>query len=205
MAVSFGPIASGLPPGLVDKLVQLERKPIIKLEQRKAKVQEKMKLLQELKGHVSSIDDFTKKLGKMSHFRELTTASDEPKILTATADKEIAKPGQFDIEVIQLARKPSAISNGFPDQDETQVGVGFFSFELPNGEEKEVYVGPDNNTLTQLARLINIENIGVTAQVIECALIGNMNDRNLPGFQTRQHPGKAVLKTSIYSVSLQRT
>ena len=86
---------------------------------------------------------------------------------TATVDKNVANPGNYQIEVMQLAQKSSAISNGVEDKDKTNIGVGYLQYELPNGEEKEVYIDSDSATLTGLARLINgdTEN-GMNANVV---------------------------------------
>ena len=39
----------------------------------------------------------------------------------------------------RLARKASAITNGFPDLDETKAGVGYIRFVTKEGEEKEMF------------------------------------------------------------------
>jgi flagellar hook-associated protein 2 len=72
-------------------------------------------------------------------FRELTVDVDSDAI-SATVDKNLAEPGNYKVEVMQLAQKSSAISNGVEDPDETYLGVGYIQYELPNGEEKEVYI-----------------------------------------------------------------
>src|SRR5690606_31926832 len=70
-------------------------------------------------------------------------------------DKNLAETGAYQIEVVQLAGRSSMMSNGFPDPDESQVGVGYFSYELPNGEVKEVYISEEDSTLNGIANLIN--------------------------------------------------
>jgi flagellar hook-associated protein 2 len=56
---------------------------------------------------------------------------------------------------MQLAGQSSMMSNGFENPDEVQVGAGYFSYTLPSGENKEVYIDPDNSTLQGIAQTIN--------------------------------------------------
>ena len=50
-----------------------------------------------------------------------------------------APKGTWNVEVESLAQKASAVTNGFPDKDKTQIGTGYFKFQYPDGE-KEVYI-----------------------------------------------------------------
>ncbi len=87
--------------------------------------------------------------------------------ITANVDKNIAEPGSYQIEVMQLAQKSSAMSNGVEDPDETYIGVGYIQYELPNGEEKEVYVDHDSSSLKGIAKLINADTEnGMRANVV---------------------------------------
>ena len=63
------------------------------------------------------------------------------------------------------------MTNGFPDKDKTQLGVGYFRFSTPDGT-KEVYINGSNNTLEAAAKTISQAGIGVKASVI--------NDRSDP-------------------------
>ena len=63
------------------------------------------------------------------------------------------------------------MTNGFPDKDKTELGVGYFRFQTVNGE-KEVYINDKNNTLEGAARAINGAGVGVKANVL--------NDRSNP-------------------------
>jgi flagellar hook-associated protein 2 len=79
--------------------------------------------------------------------------------------------GNWNVEVIELAQKAAAITNGFPDKDKTQIGVGYFRFETPNGS-KDIYINGENNTLEGAANAINRSGIGVKASIF--------NDRSDP-------------------------
>ncbi len=83
-----------------------------------------------------------------------------------SVDKEKAAPGTYDIEVLNTANTNSIMTYGFPDRDQTRVGIGYISFETPEGESREIYINSDNNTLDGVASAINASRSGVTAQVI---------------------------------------
>jgi flagellar hook-associated protein 2 len=91
---------------------------------------------------------------------------DNPNI-GVTTDKNVADPGKYNLEVIQLAGKSSAISNGVEDKDKTYIGVGYIKAVLPNGESKEIYVDEEHSSLTGIAKLINSDqSLGLKANVV---------------------------------------
>lgn len=155
MAISLGSLASGLPKDLVQRLVEAEREPIRQLETRKQHEESKLKLAQELSGKVSGIAANLKDLTRYRSFRDLMAISGRPELMDITVDKNQAEPGSYQVEVIQMAGRSSMLSNPFPDPNETQAGAGYFSYTMPNGEEKEVYIDPDSSTLEGIAKLIN--------------------------------------------------
>jgi flagellar hook-associated protein 2 len=154
-AISLGPIASGLPKDLVQRLVEAEREPIRRLEARKQNEEAKLELAQDLSNRVGDISSTIKDLTRYRSFRDLMAVNARPEIMDVTVDKNTAEPGDYQIEVVQMAGRSSMMSNGFRDPDETEIGAGYFSYRLPTGEVKEVYVDHDNSTLNGLARLIN--------------------------------------------------
>ncbi len=153
----MGSIASGLPKDLVQRLVDAEREPIRKLESRKKDEENKLKLVQDLSSKVNDISSTLKDLTRFRSFRDLMAVNGRPELLDVSVDKNTAEPGSYQIEVMQLAGQSSMMSNGFEDPDDTQIGAGYFSYELPNGETKEVYIDPDNSTLNGIAKAINNE------------------------------------------------
>ncbi len=167
-AISLGPIASGLPRDLVDKLVDAEREPIRQLEARKQNEEAKLKLAQDLSSKVTDISAGIKDLTRYRSFRDLMAVNGRPEIMDVTVDKNTAEPGTYQIEVKQLAGRSSMLSNGFEDPDNTQVGAGYFSYTLPSGDTKEVYIDPDNSTLNGIAKTINSQkDLNLNAIVVD--------------------------------------
>jgi flagellar hook-associated protein 2 len=166
LGISFGSINSGLPKDIVQQIIAAEKIPVQKLQARKAKIENKQTLLNDLTTRVENLKGSILGSKTERSFRELTVDVDSDAI-SATVDKNLAEPGNYKVEVMQLAQKSSAISNGVEDPDETYLGVGYIQYELPNGEEKEVYIDAANSSLNGIAKLINKDqDNGMTATVV---------------------------------------
>lgn len=97
--------------------------------------------------------------------------SGDPNVIQGAVDPNSAINGNWNIEVEDLAQKAAAITNGFPDKNKTQVGVGYFRFDTTDGK-KEVYINGNNNTLEGVMSAINAAGVGVKASIF--------NDRSDP-------------------------
>lgn len=157
MGISFGSINTGLPKDIVQQIMNAEKLPLKKLEQRKEKIESKKELLTDLTKRVENMRGkiFANKSERSFRELQINVSGDQ---LTATVDKNLASPGTYQLEVLQLAQKSSAISNGVEDKDKTYLGVGYIQYELPNGETKSVYVDSEHSSLTGIAKLINSDN-----------------------------------------------
>lgn len=165
MAIQFGSINTGLPPNIVDQLIEAERIPIKNIEVQKSKTEAKLKLVEDL---TTKVTDIRKTLGELAStrgFSDIKLVSGDPNIINGTVDPESFQPGSWSVEVVELARKAAAVTNGFPDKDKTTIGVGYFRFKTPDGD-KDVYINASNNTLQGAATAINAANVGVRASVI---------------------------------------
>lgn len=154
LGISFGSINSGLPKDIVQQIVAAEKIPLEQMTARKGKIENKKALLGDLTQRVESLrgDIYASKSARS--FREFAVnVSDD--WAAVSVDKNLAEPGAYQLEILQLAQKSSAISNGVEDKDETYLGVGYLQYELPNGDSKEVYIDSDNSSLTGVAKLIN--------------------------------------------------
>lgn len=166
MGISFGSINSGLPKDIVQQIVAAEKIPIQQMEARKGKLASKQSLVKDLTQRVEAIRGNIYANKSSRSFRELKVNVSGENI-AAKVDKNLAEPGTYQIEVVQLAQKSSAISNGVEDKDETYLGVGYLQYELPNGDIKEVYIDEDSSSLTGIAKLINKDsNNGMHATVV---------------------------------------
>jgi len=146
--------------------VEIEKMPIKKQEEKKVKVQAKLDLVEDLDKKLKEILGTLGQLTNTKGFSDVQVVSGDPNVITGTADPAASVNGNWNIEVMELANKPSALSNGFPDKNETKLGVGYFKFETPEGT-KEVYINGDNSTLEGAARAINNAGYGVQATVVK--------------------------------------
>lgn len=168
MPVSFDGI-SNLSPDFqkaFQTAITMERRPIQQLETRKEGIQQKVQVMDELVGKVEGLRKLLPTMNSPVAIRELALNTDDPKVITGTADKSLAEPGKHSLEVIQLASSASALSNGFTDKDETRIGTGYLVFETVSGEEKEVFIDYENSTLEAIATTINKAHTGMRAAVI---------------------------------------
>ncbi|MAZ48804.1 MAG: hypothetical protein CME65_09580 [Halobacteriovoraceae bacterium] len=166
MGIAFGSINSGLPKDIVKQIVEAEKLPLKKMEVRKGKIENKKALLNDLWERVKKLEGSVYANKGARSFREFNVNISGDGI-AASVDKNVAEPGTYQIEVLQLAQKSSAISNGVEDKDKTYVGVGYLQYELPDGTSKEIYIDEDHATLEGIAKLINKDsNNGMHANVV---------------------------------------
>ncbi len=158
-------LASGLPPNLVDQVIEAERMPVKVMQDKKTVIEDKVKLVTDLETKVSDINKNLAAVVGVKGFVDKKFNSGFPDIVAGTIDPEIAESGEWNLEVMQLAGKPSVVTNGFPDKDKTTMGVGYIKFDTADGE-KEVYIKEENSTLEKLAASINEANVGVRATVV---------------------------------------
>ena len=159
-------LASGLPPNLVDQVIEAERMPVKQMQDKKAKIEDKVKLIGDLETKINDISKNLSSIMGRKGFVDKKFNSGFPDLINGTLDPEVAEPGEWTVEVVQLATKPSVSSNGFPDKNETKVGTGYIRFIAADGEEKEVYINEEDSTLEKIADRINNSNTGVRATVV---------------------------------------
>jgi flagellar hook-associated protein 2 len=164
--ITLGGMGSGLPPNIVDQLMDAERIPVKKMEAQKGKQENRLKLVTELETKLNGITGSIGALASTHGFTDMKLNSGDANIIGGTVDPNQAMTGNWNIEVEELAQKAAALTNGFPDKDKTQIGVGYFRFNTPDGT-KEVYINGDNNTLQGAANAINRSGLGVKATVID--------------------------------------
>ncbi|MEY2988512.1 MAG: hypothetical protein RJB13_2033 [Pseudomonadota bacterium] len=171
---------SGIDPGLVNKLIELERQPIKQLETRKKVVEDDRKSFREFTQLVSTLGQSLNSLRNPSDFRKLKAESSNPDLLDGTVDNS-AVPGSYELEVRHLAKTQKLLAEGFPDKDSTPVGFGYMTIELDDGNTFDVDIDPDASTLQDVARSINEANAGCKAVIINTK--ENLEDPDADSFR----------------------
>jgi flagellar hook-associated protein 2 len=169
--ISFGGINTGLPPNIVEQLMEAERIPIKNMEGQKSKSEAQMKLVDELQTKVGDIRKNLSELSNTRGFSDIKLISGDQNVLQGTVDPNGYQAGSWNVEVVSLAQKAGAITNGFADKDRTEIGVGYIRFKTPDGD-KDVYINAENNTLDGVMKTVNAAHVGVRVSII--------NDRKSP-------------------------
>ncbi len=154
MGISFGSINTGLPKDIVQQIIAAEKIPIKKMEARKSNFTAREKLVNDLAGLLEDLKNETINSRDENTFRELKVNTNDD-VVGVAFDKTFTNPGNYQLEVVQLARKSSAMTSGFSSKDDAYIGVGFIEYTLPSGETKSIYVDSDNATLSGITKLIN--------------------------------------------------
>lgn len=169
MALEVPDLPSGNPQlqRALNKIARVEEENLAKVDQKIAKVDNKLKLVKDLKQKFTEVRDAVNPFRKVADFRELIGVSSNPQIVSTSAiNKDLAQPGTYKFEVLELASSASLMTTGVEDKDKTELGVGYISFETPDGETHDLYVNSGNNTLEGIARTINTSGLGLRASVV---------------------------------------
>ncbi len=186
---------SGIDPTMVDKLIEVERQPIKRVEERKKQVEEDKKSYQELAGLVSTLGTSLNGLRNRSDFVKLKVESSHPDIIDGTVD-QAAVPGSYEVEVRQLAKTHKLLAEAFPDKDDTPVGFGYMTIELDDGSSFDIDIDPSQSTLQDVVRQINGAGAGVKAMVINTK--ENLNDPDLDSFRLLVISEKSGKQARVY-------
>lgn len=166
MSISFGSINTGLPKDIVQRLIQAEKIPVQKMEERKSKMMEKGSLVDQLSQLVEKMKISVDANNSTRSLKEIAVETKED-FVDVQVDKNIVIPGTHQIEIISLAQSASAMTNGFSDPNESYIGVGYIKYDLPNGEQQEVYISEGDSNLNGIAKKINQSGNGnITATVV---------------------------------------
>ena len=154
MAIALGSLNTGLPKDIVQQIIAAEKIPVQNMEARKEQFQDKLELLDKLMGLVGELRAELAEKQLRKSFIELK--ADFPQdLVNVSVDQNVAQSMSHQLEVIQLARQSSVVSSGFKHPEESYLGVGFFSYQLADGREREIYVDSEHGTPRGVAELIN--------------------------------------------------
>ncbi len=168
MGLRFDPVGGGQFKQAVQQLIEAESQPIKTLEKRKAKEDTRLKLFHEFKTKFAGLEKAISEVATFRKFRELKADLGEGTgMISVTLDKDVAEPGQYNLEVDELAARTSVISNGFENADENLLGIGFITLNSQSGETTNIYIDDKNSSLRGISSQINQQtNSPVRASVI---------------------------------------
>ncbi|MFW5443923.1 MAG: flagellar filament capping protein FliD [Methylococcaceae bacterium] len=175
-SISTAGIGSGIDiPGLVGNLIEAERAPAEKrFDKQEVDLQAKLSAYGSLKSALSSFQGSLSGLKFASTFNDVTTESSDEDVVTASGSS-IAKPGNYALEVTNIAQAHSMSSKSFTEST-SPVGTGSLTFEfghfdgafVSNSDKasKTVTIDSDDNSLQGIRDAVNAADIGVTASLV---------------------------------------
>ena len=169
---SIGGIASGLDTNeIVSQLMQLERQPITRIEQRKQDLQKTRDAWGQLNTRLSSLRTATDQLRREDRFRDLTSvASSDPDAVAVTRGSRAVDHAQLSFTVEQLATRMQRSSADRFDGRDAQLGDRTLSITGADGVTHDLTAElGDDATLADLVSAINGADIGVRADALQVA------------------------------------
>jgi flagellar hook-associated protein 2 len=165
LPIRLGGLASGLPPNIVETIMAQERLPIQNMETKKGNINAKLDLVGDLETRLRKVGDSMKDIIGVGGFKDFSLDFSREGILSGAVDPSQAQTGSWSLEVLKMPKNAGRMTNGFPDRNRTQVGVGYLEFETPEGNH-EIYINDSNNTLEGIVRAVNDADIGIRANVV---------------------------------------
>lgn len=175
--VSSAGIGSGLDiEGIISQLMEIEKRPLTQLNNKKAEQQAQLSAFGSLKSVLSSFQDSVQELAKPTVFNGLKAALTDTTMATVSASSSAAA-GTHEIEVQSIAQSQKIKSEAFASTD-TTIGSGTLTiaFGTYNGDgtftantekaAKTITIDPAKSTLADIRDTINDANAGITASIV---------------------------------------
>ncbi len=163
MSISVGGLTSGLDTNsIIDQLLALQQKPILRLQQREADYQVELSAYGSLQSALTSLKSAVEDLDSVSDFTGFSATSGDTDLFTASAN-ENATAGSYNIAVQQLARAHKLKSVAFGDGE--SVGEGIIHLKVGSGDTVDITVSA-TDTIDDVAEAINHADAEVQAAVI---------------------------------------
>jgi flagellar hook-associated protein 2 len=163
--ISSPGIGSGLPvESIVTQLMELERRPLDRVESKQALVNAQISAYGSLKSKISSFQTAMEALSSISSFQIFQGSSSNESVFTASVDSD-AVAGDYAINVLQLAERDKFAFGPYAAAN-TSLGGGTLSFSVGD-ESFDVSVGA-NATLSDIRNAINAksDNTSISATLV---------------------------------------
>lgn len=196
--ISSPGIGSGMDiTGIVTKLSDLERQPLVQLKKQAGSLQSRLSVYGQVKSQMASLQDAAAKLSSSSAWSQTKVNSANNAAVTATATGN-AMPMKLDLEVVKLAKGQvssfatvavdQTLSHGSLEIQQGSWASGVFS---PNGGVPTIISIEDGqNSVSQIAAKINSSGSNVQAYVVQDAtgerlVLRSMNTGKDQGFNVK--------------------
>jgi len=164
--ITIDGLVSGLQTGdIIQKLMEMERLPIKRMEEKKKAYQEKITLLQGLGEKLSTLKLVVDNLRTSSLYRSRTATSSNENVLKATAQPG-APTGRYTLQVEQVALAHQLSSNAVSDPTGRVFGTGTITVQVGSGTPVTVNITDTNNSLEGIRNAINNTGLPLSATVV---------------------------------------
>lgn len=167
MTISVGGLISGLDTnGMIEQMLALQQRPIVKLQQREASYQVELSAYGSMQGTLSSLKSAMEGLDSVSDLTRFSAASGDTDLFTVSAD-ENATAGSYDVTVTQMAKVHKLTSGAFTETEAVDGGTNGGTIHLKIGDAAAVDISVSaTDTISDVAQAINDADAGVNAAVI---------------------------------------
>lgn len=165
-STSIDGLASGLnTTEIVNAIIQFERRNAILMEFDQAQRTNIISSYKALQAKLLAFNSQVNILTNPATFNKVDINVSDDTFLTASAAGKAAL-GNFDIQVLAVARNDQIASQGFDDASKSAFGTGTISITVGDGSQKTITIDSTNNSLIGIKTAINNAEIGVTATII---------------------------------------
>jgi flagellar hook-associated protein 2 len=166
MAISFGGLATGLDTSsLVEQLMQAERKPLTQMENDKSYFNSRLSALGQLEGKLVSFLSKIEELNSAEELQSKKATLSSKDFFSATTESN-AVPGNYQVEVVDLAQVQKSVSLGVTDKTASSFGLGTMTLTVGDNDPVDITIDASNNSLAGIMAAINEADAGVIASVI---------------------------------------
>jgi flagellar hook-associated protein 2 len=164
--ITGGGIGSGLDVnGIVEKLMEIERKPLATFDAKQNTYQTKLSAFSIVKGNLASLQTAATSLATASTFTSKSATVSDATVLSASASTDVAA-GSYSISVTQLAKFHAVRSNTDYAATSDTFNTGTLAISVGGGAAVNVTIDGSNNTLAGIRQAINDAVAGVNATIV---------------------------------------
>ncbi|MFK7988477.1 MAG: flagellar filament capping protein FliD [Sandaracinaceae bacterium] len=166
--ISFSGLATGIDSAsIISQLMQLERQPIARLEDKQRIYSSQASKLRSFETKMKALQDAAEKLGEGEGIRPMQVSSADESVVKASITSG-ASVGPTEINVTALAASEKTFSDGVADASATLLGSGLSStLSITVGTDDAVDIAiDDTDTLESLVGKINDSGADVTAGIV---------------------------------------
>lgn len=150
---------------VIQKLLEMERAPIRRLEARKADTNARLAAWRDVNTKLRALQDRAATLATSLTYRAARATSSNPQVVVASAAAG-ATPGTYTVTVSSMASTHQVSTDTFADKDAQVFGTGTLTVTVGTSST-EVTVAEGQNSLSGIAAAINDAGAGVYAAVVQ--------------------------------------